>query len=138
MTPPPPHTHRYRTCEGLHQVITNMKTLIITQLYNVQQYEHTTSIAFWRCVVELVRRVWRYQWGSQNPWLKEEQTTQWPKEKEQKNKQRSTKHTHKTKDQVKRIPLTTGGEIRCSGRESTFCSTSGARRVNLAHGYNKK
>jgi len=30
-----------------------MKTLIITQLYNVQQYEHTKSIAFWRCVVEL-------------------------------------------------------------------------------------
>ena len=30
----------------------------------------------------------------------EEQTTQWPKEKVQKNKQRSTKHTYKTKDQV--------------------------------------
>jgi hypothetical protein len=28
----------------------------------------------------------------------EEQTTQWPKEKVQKDKQRSTKHTHKTKD----------------------------------------
>jgi hypothetical protein len=26
----------------------------------------------------------------------EEQTTQWPKEKGQKNKQRSTKHTHNT------------------------------------------
>jgi hypothetical protein len=30
----------------------------------------------------------------------EEQTTQWPKEKGQKDKQRSTKHTHKTKDQT--------------------------------------
>jgi hypothetical protein len=30
--------------------------------------------------------------------LIEEQTTQWPKEKEQKDKQRSTKHTHTTKD----------------------------------------
>ena len=29
---------------------------------------------------------------------KEEQTTQWPKEKKQKHKQRSTKHTYKTKD----------------------------------------
>jgi hypothetical protein len=28
----------------------------------------------------------------------EERTTQWPNEKVQKDKQRSTKHTHKTKD----------------------------------------
>jgi hypothetical protein len=34
--------------------------------------------------------------GNQNPYI-EEQTTQWPKEKVQKDKQRSTKHTHKTK-----------------------------------------
>jgi hypothetical protein len=34
----------------------------------------------------------------QNPYVEEEQTTQWPKEKVQKDKQRSTKHTHKTKD----------------------------------------
>ena len=32
----------------------------------------------------------------------EEQTTQWPKEKAQKDKQRSTKHTYKTKDRVVR------------------------------------
>jgi hypothetical protein len=37
---------------------------------------------------------------NQNPYIKEEQTTQWPKEKVQKDKQRSTKHTHKTKDRV--------------------------------------
>jgi hypothetical protein len=30
----------------------------------------------------------------------EEQTTQWPKEKGNKDKQRSTKHTHTTKDRV--------------------------------------
>jgi hypothetical protein len=30
--------------------------------------------------------------------IKEGQTTQWPKEKGQKNEQRSTKHTHTTKD----------------------------------------
>ena len=29
-------------------------------------------------------------------YIEEEQTTQWPKEKEQKDKQRSTKHTYKT------------------------------------------
>ena len=35
----------------------------------------------------------------------EEQTTQWPKEKEKKDKQRSTKHTYKTKDRVTRTSL---------------------------------
>jgi hypothetical protein len=35
----------------------------------------------------------------------EEQTTQWPKGKGQKVKQRSTKHTHKTEDRVTRTPL---------------------------------
>ena len=39
--------------------------------------------------------------------IEEEQTTQWPKEKVQKDKQRSTKHTHKTKDRVTRTPLKT-------------------------------
>ena len=49
----------------------------------------------------------------------------------QMDKQRSTKHTHKTKDRVTRTPLKTGGEFRCSGRVSSSCSTSGTRRVNL-------
>jgi hypothetical protein len=31
-------------------------------------------------------------------------------------KQRSTKHTHKTKDRVARIPLKPWGELWCSGR----------------------
>ena len=43
-------------------------------------------------------RVWWYQRGNQNPYIEEEQTSQWPKEKVQNDKQRSTKHTHKTKD----------------------------------------
>ena len=38
--------------------------------------------------------------GNQNPYIEEKQTTQWPKEKVQKDKQRSTKHTHKTKDRI--------------------------------------
>jgi hypothetical protein len=45
--------------------------------------------------------------GNQNPYI-EEQTTQWPNEKVQKDKQRSTKHTHKTKDRVTRTPLILG------------------------------
>ena len=36
---------------------------------------------------------------------------QWQKEKVQNDKQRSTKHTHKTQDGVTRIPLTTEGEF---------------------------
>jgi hypothetical protein len=77
------------------------------------------------------RRVWRYQKGNQNPSIEEEQTTQWPKEKVQKDKQRSTKHTYKTIDRVTRTPLKTGGELRCSGRVCRSCSTSYIRRVNL-------
>jgi hypothetical protein len=73
------------------------------------------------------RRVWRYQRGNQNLYIEEEQTTQWPKEKVQKNKQRPTKHTYKTKDRATRTPLKTGGELRCSGRVRSSCS------INLLH-----
>jgi hypothetical protein len=45
--------------------------------------------------------------GNPNSYIEEEQTTQWSKEKVQKDKQRSTKHTHKTKEQVTRTPLKT-------------------------------
>ena len=36
-----------------------------------------------------------------------------PKEKVQKDKQQSTKHTYKTKDRATRTPLKAGGELRC-------------------------
>ena len=48
--------------------------------------------------------------------IRKEQTTQSPKEKVQKDKQRSAKHTHKTKDRVTRISLKTRGELKCSRR----------------------
>ena len=79
----------------------------------------------------VVKRVSRYQRGNQNPYIEEEQTTQWPKEKVQKDKQRSTKHTYNNKDRVTRTPPKTRGELMCSGRVSSSCSTSGTRRVNL-------
>jgi hypothetical protein len=63
--------------------------------------------------------------------MEEEQTTQWPKEKVPKDKQRSTKHTHKTKDRVTRTPLKSGGELRYSGRVNSSCSNSDTRRVNI-------
>ena len=43
-----------------------------------------------------------------------------------------TKHTHKTKYRVTRTPLKTGGEVRYSGKVSSFCSKRGTRRVTLA------
>jgi hypothetical protein len=55
-------------------------------------------------------------YGNQKPYIEEEQTTQWPKEKVQKDKQRSTKHTYKTKDRVTRTPLKTG-ENSCAPEE---------------------
>ena len=78
-----------------------------------------------------IRRIWRYQRGNQNPYIEEEQTIQWPKEKVQKDKQRSTKQTYKTKDRVTLTPLKTGSKLRCSGTVSSSCSTSGTRCVKL-------
>ena len=46
-------------------------------------------------------------------------------------KQRSTKHTYKTKDRITRTPLQTGGELKYSGRVSSSCPTNDTRRVNL-------
>ena len=43
--------------------------------------------------------------GNQNVHSDEEQTIKWPKEKVLKDKQQSTKHTHKTKARVTRTPL---------------------------------
>jgi len=56
------------------------------------------------------RRVWRYQRGNHNLYIGDEQTTQWPNEKVQKDEQWSTKHTHKTKDRVKWTSPRTGDE----------------------------
>jgi hypothetical protein len=74
--------------------------------------------------------VWRYQRGNQNPYIEEEHTTQWLKEKEKKGKQRSTKHSYKIKDRVTPTPLKTREELRYSGRVNSCCSTSDTRRGN--------
>jgi hypothetical protein len=47
--------------------------------------------------------------GNQNSYIKEEQTTQCSKGKVQKDKQRSTTNTYKTKDRVARTLLKPGG-----------------------------
>jgi hypothetical protein len=73
----------------------------------------------------------RYQKGNHNPYIEEEQTTQWTKEKVQKDKQRSTKHTYKTKDRVTWTQLNTGGELGFSGRVSNSCSTSDVDYIHV-------
>ena len=46
----------------------------------------------WCIIIQYIPwRVWRYQRSNQNPYIEEEQTTQWPKEKVYKDKQQSTK-----------------------------------------------
>ena len=55
----------------------------------------------------------------------------YPPKKVQKYKQRSTKHTHKTKDRVTRATPKTGGELMSCGKISSSCSISGTHRVNL-------
>ena len=65
------------------------------------------------CEHHWVRRVWRYQKGySESINRKERHTTQWLKEKGQKDKQRSTKHAQ--------TPLKTGDEHRFSRRVRSF------------------
>ena len=54
--------------------------------------QHLSSPPYFSGVRVILWRVWRYQRGNQNPYIEEEQTTQWPKEKVQRDKQRSTKH----------------------------------------------
>jgi hypothetical protein len=55
------------------------------------------------------------------------------KEKVQNDKQRSKTHENKTEDRVTRTPLITEskGELMCSGRMSSSCSTRDTRRVDL-------
>ena len=53
------------------------------------------------------------------------------KDKVQKNKQQSTKHTYKTKDRVTQTPLKTGGELMCPGMVGSYCATIDTSRFNL-------
>jgi hypothetical protein len=53
----------------------------------------------------LVKRVWRYQRGN----ISKNRQHNGQKEKVQKDKQRSTKHTYRTKDPVTRTPIKIGG-----------------------------
>jgi hypothetical protein len=77
------------------------------------------------------RRVWRYQRGNQNPYIEEEQTTQWTKTKYKRTNNDLQNININTKYRVTRTPLKTRRELRCSGRVGSSFSTSGTSRVNL-------
>ena len=53
-------------------------------------------------------------------------------------KQRSTKHTHKTRDRVTRTPLNIGGEPMCPGRASNSWSSSDTQRKSPLNTHLKK
>jgi hypothetical protein len=53
------------------------------------------------------------------------------KKKDRRDKQRSRKHTYRTKDRITRTPHQTGDELRCFGRVSSSCYISDSRRVIL-------
>jgi hypothetical protein len=97
---------------------------------NRRKWSQYISSGFYLCFNG--RLVWRYQRGSQNPSIIEGQTTQWPKEKVQRDKQRSTRHTYKTKDRVTRTPLKNRGWSYALRKVCSSCSTSVTRRANPA------
>jgi len=102
----------------LHIVTTNVtskKYILNTHTRRDVMYV-TVNINMEAITLTRLRSAWRYQRDNQNPYIEEEQIRQLPKEKVQLEKQRSTKHTYKTKDRVSRTPLRIGGEFRCSGR----------------------
>ena len=94
--------------------ILNISTIIKRSQY--VYYNLQTEKESW------LRRVWISERGNHKG--------QRTKDKKKKNK-RSTKHSHKTKDRVTRTPLKPGGELRCSGRVSSSCSTSGTCWITL-------
>ena len=112
------HTSKLPAIVKTHAGITSV--IAITPKYNHCNYHicilpaciyHTCRLRTLIAITHVGRRVRRYQRGNRNPYIEEEQTTQWPKEKVQKEKQRSTKHTYKNKDRETRTPLKTGGEL---------------------------
>jgi hypothetical protein len=82
----------------------------IIQIHQYQQNQESPfTLTHWTQI-----RSKTYHIGNPGPDFKETQTCG-----VQKDKQRSTKHTYKTKDRVTRTPLKTGGELMCFGRVSS-------------------
>jgi hypothetical protein len=68
-----------------------------------REKEQTTNITQQtkdRATRTLLKKSLKIPKGQSETYIEKEQTPQWPKEKVQKDKQRSTKHAYKTKDRV--------------------------------------
>jgi hypothetical protein len=77
--------------------------------YEWETHPFITDIWLKQVIKVRLQDQFRQLWLSTlNPYIEDRQTTQWPNEKVQKDKQQPTKYTHKTKDRVTRIPLKTG------------------------------
>ena len=70
------------------------------------------------CGCDLLRRkMWKYQRGNQNLWIKEGQTIQWPKDRQYNGQKKKYKGINNDlqnitqKDWATRTPLKTGGEL---------------------------
>jgi hypothetical protein len=70
--------------------------VLVNKISNIQVRSYTPDVG-------KRRRVSRYQRGNQNPYIEEEQKTQWSKKKYK-----------RTKDRVTQTPLKTGGKLMCS------------------------
>jgi len=75
-----------------------------------------------------VKRVWRYQ---RIRISKKDRQHNDQKKKDIRTNNDLQNITHNTKDGVTRIPLKPGGELRCTRKVGSSCSSSGTRRVNL-------
>jgi hypothetical protein len=107
----------YGVCDRanhIQRILSNRINVLCNNVFDIQVYFNRVNRVYPQSKTKIsytmarLRRVWRYQKGHQNPYIEEEQKTQRSKEKGQKDKQRSTKHTFKTKDRVTRTPLKTG------------------------------
>ena len=97
-------------CRNLNLVLKRIKLCINYVIYRTWNRQ-----THW-----LLRRVWRYQ----REVIRIRKSKKNRQHNGQKKKDKRTKHTHKTEDQVTRTSLKPGGELRCPERVSSFCSTS--------------
>jgi hypothetical protein len=70
---------------------------------------NTHDLSYRNTPLTIKRRVWRYQRGNQKPYIEEEQTTQWPKDRRTDNtmakRQKNRQHNgQKTEEQTTQWP----------------------------------
>jgi hypothetical protein len=69
--------------------------------------------------LDLTRRAWRHQRGNQNPEIEEGETTQWPNEKGQRDKQRTKVGYHDVAKILLKVALSTKNQIKSNHDQYT-------------------